>query len=249
MDIFTLYVGQGALAAVRAGNEAVIVDAHMPECDDITPPQIERSLDCYLAKSNVRGLILTGLDRDHACPSGVESILTKYEPNWIMYPKCYKDTDAAGEVFDIITRHEKRREKTSRPLSRESVRVDRVESRPLTGLANYFTFELFSPHMADMDNSNNSSIVLKLIGLDQTAGYLEPPSQDTRGAVEQHADALAVGGDLRLRVARLQRARLRDQLLAALPKGAAERPVKPLPQLVDTRQFGVARRDDEFRGD
>ena len=168
MDIFTLYVGQGALAAVRAGNEAVIVDAHMPECDDITPPQIERSLDCYLAKSNVRGLILTGLDRDHACPSGVESILTKYEPNWIMYPKCYKDTDAAGEVFDIITRHEKRREKTSRPLSRESVRVDRVESRPLTGLANYFTFELFSPHMADMDNSNNSSIVLKLIGLDQT---------------------------------------------------------------------------------
>jgi beta-lactamase superfamily II metal-dependent hydrolase len=90
MDIFTLYVGQGSLAAVRAGNDAVIVDAHMPECDDITSEQIEKSLDHYLAKSNVRGLILTGLDRDHACPAGVESILTRYEPSWVMYPKVFK---------------------------------------------------------------------------------------------------------------------------------------------------------------
>jgi hypothetical protein len=50
MDIFTLYVGQGALAAVCAGNEAVIVDAHMPDCDDITQPQIEQSLDRYLSR-------------------------------------------------------------------------------------------------------------------------------------------------------------------------------------------------------
>jgi beta-lactamase superfamily II metal-dependent hydrolase len=167
MDIFTLYVGQGSLAAVRAGNEAVIVDAHMPECDDITSEQIEKSLDHYLAKSNVRGLILTGLDRDHACPAGVESILTRYEPSWVMYPKVFKDTDAAADVFATITRHEKRRANTSRPLVRHSVRVDRVESRNLTGFASYFTFELFSPHMDDMDSSNNSSIVLKLIGLDQ----------------------------------------------------------------------------------
>lgn len=167
MDIFTLYVGQGALTAVRAGGEAVIIDAHMPECDDITPPQIEKSLDVYLAKSSVRGLILTGLDRDHACPAGVESILTKYEPNWVMYPKYYKDTDAASEVFDIIARHEKRRERTPRPLLRKSVRVDRVESRHLTGLATNFSFELFSPHMDDMNSSNNSSVVLKLTGLDQ----------------------------------------------------------------------------------
>jgi beta-lactamase superfamily II metal-dependent hydrolase len=167
MDIFTLYVGQGALAAVRSGREAVIVDAHMPECDDVTSEQIEKSLDHYLAKSDVRGLILTGLDRDHACPAGVESILTRYRPAWVMYPKVFKDTDSAGEVFDIITRHEKRRAKTSLPLVRHSVRVDRVESRNLTGLASSFTFELFSPHMDDMDNSNNSSIVLKLVGLDQ----------------------------------------------------------------------------------
>ena len=167
MDIFTLYVGQGSLAAVRAGNEAVIVDSHMPECDDVTSEQIEKSLDHYLAKTNVCGLILTGLDRDHACPAGVESILTRYQPRWVMYPKYFKDTDAAGDVFATIIRREKRRANTSRPLIRHSVRVDRVESRNLTGLASYFTFELFSPHMDDMDNSNNSSIVLKLVGLDQ----------------------------------------------------------------------------------
>jgi beta-lactamase superfamily II metal-dependent hydrolase len=168
MDIFTLYVGQGALAAVRAGNEAVIVDAHMPECDDVTSEQIEQTLDHYLRKSDVRGLILTGLDRDHACPAGVESILRRYEPAWVMYPKYFKDTDAAANVFSSISRHENRRAKTSRPLLRHSVRVDKAESRNLTGLASCFTFELFSPHMDDMDNSNNSSIVLRLVGLDKT---------------------------------------------------------------------------------
>jgi beta-lactamase superfamily II metal-dependent hydrolase len=167
MDVFTLYVGQGALAAVRAGNEAVIVDAHMPDSDDVNQEQIEKSLDHYLAKTIVRGLILTGLDRDHACPAGVESILTRYQPGWIMYPTCWKDSDAAGEVFNTIDRHERRRAKTSKPLVRHSVRLDKLDSRTLSGLASYFTFELFSPHMDDMDNSNNSSIVLKLVGLDQ----------------------------------------------------------------------------------
>jgi beta-lactamase superfamily II metal-dependent hydrolase len=167
MDIFTLYVGQGALAAVRSGSEAIIVDAHMPDCDDVTSEQIEKSLDHYLAKSNVRGMILTGLDRDHACPAGVEFILRRYQPCWVMYPKYFKDTDAASDVFATITRHEKRRENTSRPLVRHSVRVDQAESRELTGLASCFTLDLFSPHMDDMDNSNNSSIVIRIVGLDQ----------------------------------------------------------------------------------
>lgn len=168
MDVFTLYVGQGSLAAVRAGDEAIIVDAHMPECDDVSQGQIEQSLEAYLAKSKVRGLILTGLDKDHACPAGVESILIKYEPDWVMYPTYYKDTGTASEVFRIIGRQVSRRERTSRPLTRKSVRVDNVDSRRLTGLANHFAFELFSPHMDDMDSSNNSSIVLKLTGLDAT---------------------------------------------------------------------------------
>ena len=168
MDVFTLYAGQGSLAAVRAGDEAIIVDAHMPNCDDVTQEQIETSLDSYLAKSRVRGLILTGLDKDHACPAGVASILVKYEPDWVMYPTYYKNTDTASEVFGIVARQVKRRETTGRPLTRKSVRVDSVESRNLVGLATHFSFELFSPHMEDMDSSNNSSIVLKLTGLGQT---------------------------------------------------------------------------------
>lgn len=168
MDVFTLYVSQGSLAAARAGDEAIIVDAHMPECDDVCGDQIEQSLASYLAKSKVRGLILTGLDKDHACPAGVESILTTYEPDWVMYPTCWKDTDTASEVFRTIEAQVKRREKTSRPLTRKSVRVDKLDSRLLTGLAHNFTFELFSPHIDDMDSSNNSSIVLKLTGLDQS---------------------------------------------------------------------------------
>lgn len=168
MDVFTLYVGQGSLAAVRAADEAIIIDAHMPNCEDVTQEQIEASLDSYLANSRVCGLILTGLDRDHACPAGVDSILTRYKPAWVMYPTYYKETDAATEVFAIIEQHVKRREGTGDPLVRKSVRVDRVGSRFLLGLARYFTFELFSPHVDDMDCSNNSSIVLKLIGHDGT---------------------------------------------------------------------------------
>lgn len=168
MDVFTLYVGQGALAAVRSGKEAIVIDSHMPNCDDVIQQQIEHTLNHYLSKSIVRGLVLTGLDKDHTCPAGVESILTHHRPGWIMYPTCYKHTSAATEVFDIIEKHEKRRKNTSHPLVRHSVRVDNVDSRNLRGLATHFTFELFSPHMDDMDSSNNSSIVLKLTGTDQT---------------------------------------------------------------------------------
>ncbi len=154
------------LSAIRSGSEAIIVDSHMPNTDDVTQEQIELSLQYYLRNSNVTGFILTGFDRDHACPAGVESILTSFSPSWIMYPKYYKDSDAATEVFNIISRHEKNRSASDNPLIRVSVRVDNVESRFLEELSTQFKFELFSPHMDDMDNSNNSSIVLKLTGLD-----------------------------------------------------------------------------------
>ena len=168
MDVLTLYAGQGSLAAVRAGDEAIIVDAHMPNCDEVTPEQITQTLTAYVTKSKVRGLILTGLDDDHACPAGVEEILTRFEPDWIMYPTYYKDTDTATEVFRIIGRHENRRKNTNHPLTRKSVRVDNVDSRFFRDLGVWFLGELFSPHLEDMDCSNNCSIVLKLTGLDET---------------------------------------------------------------------------------
>jgi beta-lactamase superfamily II metal-dependent hydrolase len=142
----------------------------MPDTDHVTPEQIQKSLDDYLAKSKVCGFIITGFDKDHACTAGVEYVLSKYQPKWIMYPKYFKDTDVASEVFAIISAHEKRRENTENPLARLSVRVDRIESRVIPALANWFKFELFSPHMDDMDCSNNCSIVLKLTGVD-AAGF------------------------------------------------------------------------------
>ncbi|HTV75057.1 MAG TPA: hypothetical protein VME66_15290 [Candidatus Acidoferrales bacterium] len=168
MDILTLYAAQGDLAAVRSGGEAIIVDAHMPECDDVTPQQIEQALAVYLQGMRVRGMILTGLDRDHACPAGVASVLASYTPDWVMYPKYYKDTDAASEVFDTIARHVSRRANSNRPLARVSVSVDRMHKASLVGLAPTFDFQLFSPHTEDMDCSNNSGIVVKITGLDAT---------------------------------------------------------------------------------
>src|SRR4051812_19589496 len=107
MEVLTLYAAQGDLAAARAGDEAIIIDAHMPDCDDVTPEQIEESLDVFVSGRRVKGLILTGLDADHACPAGVDRILTRYQPDWAMYPTVYKDTDTASEVFRIIERHRK----------------------------------------------------------------------------------------------------------------------------------------------
>jgi len=151
---------------VRAGNEVIIVDAHMPDIENhISTAEIEATLDVFIGERMVRGLILTGLDRDHACPTGVDSILKRYEPMWVMYPKYYKDTDSASDVFGSIDSEVARREKTQWPLVRHSVHVNAEDSRYLFQLANNFTFELFSPHMDDMDSSNNSSIVMKLSGI------------------------------------------------------------------------------------
>lgn len=167
MDVLTLYVGQGALAAIRLGNEGIIVDAHMPESDDVTPDEIKQTLSVYFRGVAVRGLILTGLDADHAHSGGVEWILSEFTPDWIMYPKYFKDTDCAREVFAAINRHERRRDST-RQLTRHSIRLDRMDGRDIVGLGRNFTVELFSPHLEDMDSSNNCSIVAKITGTDPT---------------------------------------------------------------------------------
>ena len=168
MDVLTLYVGQGALTGVRVGNEGIIVDAHMPETDHVTPEEIQQSLSIYFHGISVRGLILTGFDADHAHLGGVEWILSKFMPDWIMYPKYFKETDTASSVFASIRKHEKRRATTTRPLTRHSIRLDRLDCREINGVGKTFTIELFSPHIEDMDSSNNCSIVAKITGNDST---------------------------------------------------------------------------------
>ncbi len=164
MDIITVNVGQGALAIIRHNSEAIIVDACMPPSDDDTVVYLKGALAAFLKNYSVQGFILTGFDEDHSAAMGVGLILKKYRPAWIMYPKCYKDTDEAKNVFQIINQQESERANTTSPLKRISVRLDKIASRNLVGLSENFEFELFSPHIEDMDTSNNSSIVLRVVG-------------------------------------------------------------------------------------
>jgi beta-lactamase superfamily II metal-dependent hydrolase len=178
MDLMTFYAAQGDLAAVRAGNEAVIIDAHMPDCDDVTSVDIAASLSRYLAGKVVRGLILTGLDRDHACPAGVKEILERYEPDWVMYPSYFKDSDTADEVFAIIDKERNRRSTSRRPLDRLSVCLSRLDTRFFHTLASNLAFEMFSPYVKVDDSSNNNGIVVKITGLDAT-GFTYLATGDT----------------------------------------------------------------------
>ena len=165
MNVLTLYVGQGALAAVRHINEVVIIDSFMPVSDEELTSGIKSQLNVFTKEKKVVGLILTGFDDDHAHPDGVDFILSSYKPDWIMYPKYYHDTDNATSVFSVIRKHERHRKNTNHPLKKLSVRLDQLERRFFHNLAEHFRFELFSPHIEDMDSSNNCSLVLKLTGL------------------------------------------------------------------------------------
>jgi beta-lactamase superfamily II metal-dependent hydrolase len=166
MKVLTVNVGQGSLAIVRHNGEAIIIDSRIPPSGDKTVSYVKEMFAVALKGHYVKGLILTGFDADHSDATGVAIVLRKYRPDWVMYPQYYKPTDQATEVFKIIVEEAKEREKTSQPLRRHSVRLDRLESRHLRslGLSENFDLELFSPHVEDMDSSNNCSIVLKMTG-------------------------------------------------------------------------------------
>ena len=125
---------------------------------------VKEMMALSLKDHDVKGLILTGFDSDHSEIVGASIVLRKYRPDWIMYPKYYKDSDEAKQVFALINAEAKPRRTSSSPLEKISVRVDQLANRKLTGLSDKFDFELFSPHIEDMDCSNNCSIVLKLTG-------------------------------------------------------------------------------------
>lgn len=162
MEVLTLYVGQGNLTVVRHGRQAIAVDTRwLAERSE----DIESKVSRFLQQRDLSGIVLTGFDDDHADPVGLDWLLENYVPGWVMYPKYYKETDNAQQVFNVIRRHERRRKGTARPLERISVRLDRLESRYLDDLTEEFQLELFSPHIEDMDNSNNCSIVLKIEGI------------------------------------------------------------------------------------
>ena len=164
MNIITANVGQGALAIVRDAGEAILVDSRIPASDDKTVAYVKELLAVSLKNHYVKGLILTGFDDDHSDLVGASIILRKYRPDWVMYPKYYKESTEAELVFALIDEEVAARRTSSNPLRKVSVRLDQLADRNLRGLSDHFDFELFSPHIEDMDCSNNCSIVLKLTG-------------------------------------------------------------------------------------
>ncbi len=164
MNILTAGVGQGALAIVRHAGEAIIVDSRIPPSDDNTVAFIKELLAVSLKDHYVSGLILTGFDDDHSDIVGTSIVLRKYRPDWVMYPTYYKKSTEATRVFALLDEEENLRRGSGSPLRRISVRLDKIVDRKLSGLSDHFDFELFSPHIEDMDCSNNCSIVLKVTG-------------------------------------------------------------------------------------
>ena len=178
MEVLTLYVGQGNFAIARHGKQAIALDTRwLAERDDDIDSKVRR----FLARRELVGIVLTGLDDDHADAGGLNRLLESYAPAWIMYPKYFKDTENAKLIFNVIRKHERRRSNTANPLKRVSVRLDRLESRYLDNLTDEFELELFSPHIEDMDNSNNCSIVLKVEGIGP-GGFAYLVTGDTENA-------------------------------------------------------------------
>lgn len=170
MNVVTVNVGQGALSIIRHNHEAIVVDCRIPPTSDTTVAFVKQMFATSLKDHRVKGLVLTGFDDDHTDVAGTAIVLQKYRPDWVLYPQYYKDTKEAKSVFWLIDREEKARQGTANPLRRISVRLDKLSNRKLPGLSANFVFELFSPHIADMGSSNNSSIVLKVTGVG-SAGF------------------------------------------------------------------------------
>jgi beta-lactamase superfamily II metal-dependent hydrolase len=168
MNVVTVNVGQGSLAIIRHNNEAIIVDCRIPPSSDTTVAFVKQMFATSLKDHEVKGFILTGFDDDHTDVLGAAIVLQKYRPDWVMYPQYYKDSKEAKLVFGLIDEQEKTRRGSPNPLRTIPVRLDKLSNRTLPGLSTNFTFELFSPHIEDMDCSNNCSIVLKVTGIGST---------------------------------------------------------------------------------
>lgn len=162
MNIITVNVGQGSLSIVRHNNEAIIIDSRIPSLGDETVTYVKGIFSKFLKDHNVKGLILTGFDDDHSDAIGVQLVLNKYRPDWIMYPQYYKDTGAASDVFKVIKEFEKNCNKDFKKIS---VSLDKSYNFNPGKLSAQFSFKFFSPQTNHMTSSNNSSIVLQLTGV------------------------------------------------------------------------------------
>lgn len=157
MQIYTLNVGQGQFVVVTGDTQAFIVDTYVPlnPTNDIV--NVKSALATILQGKELIGLVVTGFDADHFNEIGMRIALNKYRPDWIMYPKYFKETQTANACFGVIRSFE-----SQKPFTRCSVSLSQNDSRFYNKLSTEFQFEVFSPHAADMNSSNNCSLVCKV---------------------------------------------------------------------------------------
>lgn len=168
MKIYTLNVGQGQFVIVTGQNEAFIVDTYVPLTPKTDIVNVKGALATILTGKNLIGLMVTGFDADHFNEVGMKIVLNKYRPDWIMYPKYFKKTGNADTCFGVIKSFE-----TQKAFRKISVSLSKNDTRYYhSTLSKEFEFEIFSPHSADMNSSNNCSLVCKVTEMSTGATYL-----------------------------------------------------------------------------
>jgi beta-lactamase superfamily II metal-dependent hydrolase len=167
VNIYTLNVGQGQFVVITGNTQAIIIDTYVPlnPTNDIV--NVKGALASILQGKLLVGLMVTGFDADHFNEVGMKIVLNKYRPNWIMYPKYFKDTRVADSCFAVIKTFE-----TQKPFTRYSVALDKNDTRFYNKLSDDFQIEAFSPHSEDMNSSNNCSLVCKIKERATGATYL-----------------------------------------------------------------------------
>ena len=167
MQIYTLNVGQGQFVVVTGDRQAIIVDTYVPLATGQSTEHVKSALADILRGKHLVGLMVTGFDSDHFNEVGMRIVLNKYRPDWIMYPKYFKGTATANACFSVIQGFEQQK-----AFTRLSISLSKNDYRFYDKLATDFTFEIFSPHSADMNSSNNCSLVCKITERSTGARYL-----------------------------------------------------------------------------
>jgi len=167
MQIYTLNVGQGQFVVVTGDSQAFIVDTYVPLETSGPVVNVKAALASSLQGKELVGLIVTGFDADHFNEVGIKIVLNKYRPDWIMYPKYFKQTRTADACFAAIRSFENAKE-----FTKCSVSLSQNDTRFYAKLSRDFAFEVFSPHSADMNSSNNCSLVCKVKESSSGRSYL-----------------------------------------------------------------------------
>ena len=174
MQVDTVYAGQGDNAIVSHKKEAIVVDVHWPED---RKDERKKEINDILEGKGVRGIIITGYDKDHGDPEGLEYYLDTYKKvGWVLMPKAYdgEDKKKQKELQRIC-------KKAGVKYKETSLEKDGSEPEWLKGLmGRNFEAKLFSPHNEDANNSNNAGIVIRISVEDEWAYLVTGDTQNGR---------------------------------------------------------------------